>query len=221
MEVCTEILDCDKLRNEGVEIYGDGIYIEDGCRIEAGVKIYSPAYIAAGTHLCRGATVMPFCYLSAARVGENTVIYSSTLIGAEVGRDCTVGPYAYLRCGAAVGDGCRIGDFVEVKSAVVGNGTKAAHLSYIGDAEVGERVNIGCGVVFANYDGKVKRRSVIGDGCFIGCNSNIVAPVFIGNGAYVAAGTTVTRDIGEGDFCIGRSREHTVADGARGRYKGQ
>ncbi len=209
----------EKLRAAGIEIIGDGVYIEDDCSAERGVKIYAPSHIAAGTHLCRGATVMPYCHLSGAYVGENTVVYSSTIISSKVGKNCTVGPYAYLRGGAEVGDDCRIGDFVEIKCSTLGNGTKAAHLAYIGDAEVGERVNIGCGTVFANYDGVKKHKTVVGNGCFIGCNSNIIAPVSIKDGAYVAAGTTLTRDLAEGDFCIGRAREHTVPNGALGRYE--
>lgn len=217
----TELIDLNELKNSGVEILGDGVYIEDDCVVEAGAKIVAPAHILAGTHVCRGATVMPFCLLSHTYVGEDTVVYSSTLIDAHVGRNCSVGPYAYLRGGAIVGDDCRIGDFVEIKGSTLGKGTKAAHLAYIGDADLGERVNVGCGAVFANYDGREKRRTVVGDGCFIGCNSNLVAPLTLRAGAYVAAGTTVTRDLEEYDFCIGRSREKVIAGGAVGRYAGQ
>lgn len=216
----TEFIGTDELTAGGVEIFGDGVCVERGCVIEAGVKIYAPSFISAGTHLRRGACIMPFCNLTAAHVGENTIVLSSTLTEAHVGANCRVGPYAYLRGGATVGDDCRVGDFVEIKSSSLGRGTKAAHLAYIGDAEIGERVNIGCGAVFANYDGIAKSRTKVGDGCFIGCNCNIVAPVSIGAGAYVAAGTTVTCDLNGNDFCIGRAREVVRPNGSIGRYSG-
>ena len=202
------------------KIYGDGAYISDDSVVEEGAEIYAPAYISGGSHIGRGARIMPLCHIEGAHVGGGTVVFSSTLIGAHIGENCTVGPYAYLRCGATVGNNCRIGDFVEVKASTLGDGTKAAHLAYIGDAEIGKNANIGCGVVFCNYDGEKKQKSTIGDGVFIGANSNIVAPVLIKEGAYIAAGTTVTCDIESGDFCIGRSRETVLRGGATGRYKG-
>lgn len=109
-----------------------------------------------------------------------------------------VGPFAYMRPGSHVGRDCKVGDFVEVKNSTVGDGTKASHLTYIGDSDIGSGVNLGCGVVFVNYDGTNKYRSVVEDNAFIGCNSNLVSPVRVGEGAYIAAGSTVTEDV-EGD----------------------
>ena len=106
-----------------------------------------------------------------------------------------------------VGDGCRIGDFVELKKSTIGNGTKVSHLTYIGDATVGERVNFGCGTVVVNYDGYVKNQTVIGDDCFIGCNTNLVSPVKLGDRAFTAAGTTVTKDVPAGALSVARSRQ--------------
>ncbi|MCD7728726.1 MAG: UDP-N-acetylglucosamine diphosphorylase [Clostridia bacterium] len=209
------------LKKAGVEVYGrQGIYIQRGATIESGAKIYAPCYISADCHISGGASVMPYCYLQASFVGANAIVRASTLIGAHIGAGATVGPYSYLRGGAYIGENCRIGGFVEVKSSAVGNDTKIAHLAYVGDAEVGCNVNIGCGVVFANYDGKEKHKTKVGDCCFIGCNCNIVAPVTLQNGAYIAAGTTVTQDVGEDGFCIGRIRENIKPHGAAGRYKG-
>lgn len=204
---------------EGFRIFGEGVYIEEGCVVEEGAEIYAPVYILGGSHICAGARIMPFSYLSSTHVGANTVVFSSTLISAHIGADCTVGPYAYMRGGATVGDGSRVGDFVEIKSSVLGKGCKAAHLSYIGDAEIGNEVNIGCGVVFCNYDGKVKHRCVVGDRAFIGANCNLIAPVTVGEGAFIAAGTTLTKDLENEDFCIGRQREKVINGGASGRYK--
>ncbi len=204
---------------ERVKTFGKGIYVSPDSVVEEGATIYAPAQILKGTHICRGATVMPFCCLSAAYVGENTTVFSSTLTDSQVGKNCTVGPYAYLRAGTKTGDFCRIGDFAEIKNSVLGNGCRAAHLCYIGDAVLGENVNVGCGVVFANFDGKEKKRTYVGDNVFIGCNSNLVAPLKIGSGAYIAAGTTLTRDLEAGDFCIARPRETVKKGGAAGRYK--
>ena len=106
-----------------------------------------------------------------------------------------------------VGDGCRIGDFVELKKSTIGNGTKVSHLTYIGDATVGERVNFGCGTVVVNYDGYHKYQTVIGDDCFIGCNTNLVSPVKLGDRAFTAAGTTVTRDVPAGALSVARARQ--------------
>ena len=134
-----------------------------------------------------------------------------------VGSGSRIGPYAYLRKGAKVGHGCRVGDFTEIKNASLGDGSKMAHLAYLGDADVGKNCNVGCGAVFVNYDGREKRRSVVEDDCFIGSNCNIVAPVHMGRGAYLACGTTLTQDLSAGDFCVGRSRE-TVKPGRGGTY---
>lgn len=118
-----------------------------------------------------------------------------------------MGPFAYIRPGSTIGDGCKVGDFVEVKNSSMGNGSKSSHLTYIGDADVGKNVNLGCGVVFVNYDGAKKYRSTVGDDSFVGCNSNLIAPVHLGEGVYVAAGTTITEDVPDDSLCIGRSRQ--------------
>ncbi len=199
--------------------FSSGIYVSADSIVEDGARIFAPAYISGGSHILSGARIMPFSHIENSYVGEGTVVYSSTLIGAHVEKNCTIGPYAYLRCGATVGERCRIGDFVEIKASDIGPGTKAAHHAYIGDAVVGENVNIGCGVVFCNYNGRTKSKSVVEDGVFIGANSNLVAPLLIKRGAYIAAGTTVTCDLADGDLCIGRQREKVLRGGAAGRYE--
>ena len=117
-----------------------------------------------------------------------------------------MGPFAYLRPQSRIGSKCKIGDFVEVKNSTLGDGTKASHLTYIGDSDIGRDVNLGCGVVFVNYDGTNKYRSEVEDGAFIGCNSNLVSPVKVGKGAYIAAGSTVTKDVESDALYIARSR---------------
>lgn len=188
--------------------------------VEDGAKIYAPAHISDGSHICRGATLMPGCVVKNSYVGAETVVFSSTLCSAHISARCTVGPYAYLRPNAYLCENCRVGSFVEIKNSVLSEGVKVAHLTYVGDADVGAGTNVGCGVVFANYDGKSKFRSKIGEKCFIGCNCNIVAPVNVSAGCYIAAGTTLTKNLNENDFCIGRSREKIKENGAAERYGG-
>ena len=140
-------------------------------------------------------------------IGDGTDILKSVIKSSRVGAGTHVGPFAYMRPGSVVGKDCKVGDFVEIKNAVFGDGSKASHLAYIGDADVGENVNVGCGVVFANYDGVHKFRTTVGDRAFIGSNSNLVAPVTVDDDAYIAAGTTVTVTVPEGALCVGRARE--------------
>lgn len=140
------------------------------------------------------------------KVGRSQII-SSHIISSEVGDNCVVGPNAHLRAGTVVEDNCRIGNFVEIKNSHIGAGTKIAHLSYVGDAQIGRGCNIGCGVVFANYNGKSKNKIVIGDNVFVGSNCVLIAPLNIADNVYICAGTTVTKDVNEFDFVIGRVRQ--------------
>lgn len=214
----SKFLSLRKLKKLGVQTYGRQIYVESGCVVGRGVKLYSPCNISGSTRISEGAAVFPYSYLHNAFVAANAEIRASTVADSSIGENSKIGPYAYIRNDAHIGNNCRVGDFVEIKNSTLGDGCKAAHLSYIGDATLGGRVNVGCGVVFANYDGKVKRRSQVGDDCFIGCNCNIVAPVNIERGAYIAAGTTVCADVEERALVIGRCRERAVKEGAKGRY---
>lgn len=182
-------------------------YIDRGVRIGQDTVVYPGNYLEGETVIGEGCLLQVNNHITDSQVGDGASLQSSTLIGASVGAGTTVGPNAYLRPKAQVGAGCRIGDFVEIKNATIGNGTKVSHLTYVGDADLGEGINLGCGVVFVNYDGKNKARSRVGDRAFIGCNVNLVAPVHIGEGAYLAAGSTVTRDVPAGALCIARSRE--------------
>ena len=147
------------------------------------------------------------CSITNSTIGNNTEIKNSTIIDSTVGENTIVGPYAYLRPKSNIGNHVKIGDFVEVKNATIEDNSKASHLSYIGDAHVGKNVNIGCGVVFVNYDGKNKFQTVIEDNVFVGCNSNLVAPVTVGKNAFIAAGSTITDEVHEDAFAIARSRQ--------------
>ena len=155
----------------------------------------------------KGSIIRENCVIEDSVIGEGCTIWSSTLTQARVGDKTTVGPYAYLRPKTEIGKKCKVGDFVEMKNARFGNGSKASHLAYIGDAVIGEDVNIGCGVVFVNYDGKNKFVSTVGDRAFIGSNVNLVAPVEIGEGATVAAGSTIVSDVPKKALAIARERQ--------------
>ena len=195
------------------------VFISEEAQIEEGVVIYPNNYIYGKTVMRAGAVLQPDNILEDAYIGAGAELIKSVVRGARVGDRCTVGPFANLRAGATLEADCRVGDFVEIKNAHIGAGTKISHLAYVGDADVGAGCNIGCGVVFCNYDGKNKHRAVVGDGCFIGSNVNLIAPVTLGDNVFVAAGTTVTEGAGKGDFVIGRVRQQIRAGGAY-RYRG-
>ena len=191
--------------------------LEKTVKVGKNVTIEPYAVVKGNTILHDNCIVGSFSYIDDSSIGQNTVVRSSRITDSAVGENCTVGPNAHLRENALVGNGCRIGNFVEVKHSVLHDGVKASHLSYVGDAEVGARTNIGCGVVFVNFDGRNKHRTVVGEDCFIGCNANLVAPLTLGNGCFVACGTTVDKDIPDGAFGIGRSYL-TVKEGKAHKY---
>lgn len=197
----------------------DNIYIDKDAVVEEGAVVFPNNYIGAGSVIKSGAVLRPNNIIENSVVEECAVVTASVLESAHVGKRAQVGPFCYMRAGAKVGEGCKAGDFVEIKNASLGDGTKASHLAYVGDCDVGAGCNVGCGVIFVNYDGKQKHRSKVGDRAFIGSNSNIIAPVNIGDDAYIAAGTTITEDVPEAALVIGRSRQ-TVKEGkARGKFK--
>ena len=179
--------------------------IEESVKVGKNVTIEPYAVVRGNSELCDGCVVQSFSYIENSVIGCNTVVRSSRITDSFVGDNCTVGPNAHLRNNGRVGNDCRIGNFVEIKNSTLQDGVKAAHLSYIGDAVVGARTNIGCGVVFVNYDGRMKHRTTVGEDCFIGCNANLVAPLTIGKDCFVACGTTVDKDMPDGAFSIGRS----------------
>ena len=147
-------------------------------------------------------------------IKENVVIENSVVEDSVVEQGSHIGPFSHIRPNSVIGKNCKIGNFCEVKNSQIGDGTKMSHLAYIGDAVVGKNCNIGCGVIFANYNGKEKNKIIVGDNVFIGSNSNIIAPVKIEDDVYICAGTTITKDIKKGSFVIGRSRETIKFDKA-------
>ena len=183
----------------------ESVKIDALSTVEKGATV-EPYCIIKGSCVHSGAVVGSFSELVNAKVGEGAHISRSVIRDSVVGAGATVGPFAYIRNQSDVGEGARIGDFVEIKNSTLGTGVKAAHLAYVGDASVGEKTNVGCGTVFANYDGKIKQRTTVGKGVFIGANTNLIAPVAVGDNAYIAAATTVTREVPQGAFVIGRVR---------------
>lgn len=192
---------------------GVTILDEDTTYIDPSVVIGQDTIIYPNTRISGNTVIGEDCIIRENTTIENSTIMngveikSSTLLEAVVEEYSTIGPYAYLRPKAHVGKHVKIGDFVEVKNSKIGDYSKASHLAYIGDADVGKNVNIGCGVVFVNYDGKNKHRTTVGDNSFIGSNSNLVAPVEIGDMSFVAAGSTITIDVPDDALCIARNKE--------------
>jgi bifunctional UDP-N-acetylglucosamine pyrophosphorylase/glucosamine-1-phosphate N-acetyltransferase len=170
------------------------------------------------THIAEGCIVRPGARIADSRIGADVEIFDGSVItDSDVGRGSTVGPWARLRSHAVVGAGCRIGNFVEIKKSTIGDGSKAAHLSYLGDAVIGRNVNIGAGTITCNFDGSRKSATIIEDDAFIGSDSQLVAPVRIGRGAYVAAGSTIVEDVPAGALGIARGRQVNKEDWVRKR----
>ncbi len=185
----------------------DGIVIGPDVEIEPGVQILPGCLLRGRTKIGAGSVIGPNTILDNTTVGSNTKINASQCADSTVGDGATIGPFVQLRPNSHIGDKAKIGNFVEVKNSTVGDGTSLAHLTYIGDSDIGKHCNFGCGVVVVNYDGEQKFRTTVKDYAFIGCNTNLVAPVTVGEGAYTAAGVTVTEDVPDGALAIGRAKQ--------------
>lgn len=182
-------------------------YIEADVTIKEDTVIYPGSILKGTTVIGSECIIGPNTEINNCIVGNNTAIKQSVAHDSSIGSDVNIGPFAHIRPASTINDEVKIGNFVEIKKATFGKGSKASHLSYIGDASVGNDVNIGCGTITVNYDGKNKFMTTIEDGAFIGCNSNLIAPVTIGKGAYVAAGSTITDDVPSEALSIARSRQ--------------
>lgn len=201
------------------QLINQGVFLEsaDGAIISPLAEIGKGTYISDNCFISGKSVIGENCKLVGAHI-ENSVIGSSvSVINSRVLdssiQDCTrVGPFSYIRPGCKVGSNVKVGDFVELKNSVIGNNTSISHLTYIGDSDVGQKVNFGCGTVTVNYDGVKKHRTQIGDYSFIGCNTNIISPVSIGKNVYIAAGSTITDDMPDRAFAIARQRQTTKND---------
>ena len=197
-----------RLLDGGVTILDtNNCYIDPRVKIGAGTVLLPGTILRGSTVIGENCTIGPNTMLTDCTVGHDTEVNASQGTDTRVGNHTNVGPFAYMRPGSVVGDHVKVGDFVEIKNSVIGNGTKISHLTYVGDSDVGERVNFGCGTVTTNYDGFKKYRCTIGDDVFIGCNTNLVAPVTLGDGSYTAAGSTITRDVPADALGVARERQ--------------
>ncbi|MEJ8751561.1 bifunctional UDP-N-acetylglucosamine diphosphorylase/glucosamine-1-phosphate N-acetyltransferase GlmU [Lagierella sp. ICN-221743] len=201
----------EKYMLEGVVLENpSNIFIEDGVKIGRDTIIHSGAKIMGETTIGEDCVITGDSTICDSIIEDNVIIKSSVIEKSHVGEGTDIGPFAHLRPNSNLGKHVHIGNFVEVKNATVGNFTKAGHLAYVGDADLGEHINIGCGAIFVNYDGINKHRSKIEDQAFIGSNANIVAPVHIGEKGFIAAGSTITKDVSSGDLSIERGQQANI-----------
>ena len=196
------------------------VYVEEQVVVGAGTLLLPGTILRGRTVVGENCQIGPQVMLTDCVVGDGCAINASQCEDSTIERGCEIGPYTHIRPHCVVGEGSKLGAFVQVKNCKLGAGTKMAHLTYVGDTDVGDNCNFGCGTVTCNYDGFQKFRSTIGDDVFVGCNTNLVSPVEVGDGAYIAAGTTVTQDVPADALAIGRGRQQ-VKEGwaARTREK--
>lgn len=195
----------------------DNTYIDPRVTIAPGTTILPGTILRGETVIGENCEIGPNTVIRDCIIGDHTVVNASQVTESFLASHVHVGPFAHIRPHCEVGSGCKIGAFVEIKNAVFGENTKLSHLTYVGDSDVGSRVNFGCGTITSNYDGFHKHRTVIEDDAFIGCNTNLVPPVHIGRGAYIAAGTTVTKDVEEDALAIGRTRQEVKRGWAKAK----
>lgn len=193
---------------DGVTIVDpESTYIEPGAVIGKDSVIEPNCQIKTGSHIGSNCVIGPDTIINNSTVGDRTTVLKAVVNDSKIGADTTVGPFAYIRPDSEIGSHVKIGDFVEIKKSRIGNNTKVSHLTYIGDAQVGERVNFGCGTITVNYDGKNKFQTVIEDDAFIGCNTNLVAPVTVREHSFIAAGSTIHKEVPKNALAISRVRQ--------------
>ena len=209
----------EKLLKQGITLL-DATRVDVRGEVEAGkdcsvdVNVIFEGKVSLGENV----TIKSNVVLQDVYIGDNSIVESfSHLSSATVGSNCSIGPYARLREGSEIGDNAKIGNFVETKKTKLGDGAKANHLAYLGDAEIGDKTNIGAGTITCNYDGANKHKTTIGEESFIGTNSSLVAPVNIGKGAYVGAGSVITKDVPDEALAVGRGKQVTKEDWAKNK----
>ncbi|MCR5833430.1 MAG: bifunctional UDP-N-acetylglucosamine diphosphorylase/glucosamine-1-phosphate N-acetyltransferase GlmU [Selenomonadaceae bacterium] len=202
-----------ELMESGVTIVDPAMtFIDVDVEIGQDTIIHPNTYLEGATHIGEDCEIGPDVRFVNMKVGNNVKVQFSYCHDAEICSDVTLGPYVHIRPGSRISEQVKIGNFVEVKNSVIGQGTKLPHLQYIGDSDVGANVNIGCGTTVCNYDGKNKHRTKIGDNAFVGCNTNLVAPVTVESGAYIAAGSTITKNVPKDSLAIARARQTNIKD---------
>lgn len=198
----------EKLLTLGVEIpCFDGIIIDKTVTVGADTVILPNTILMGETKIGKGCVIGPNSYICDSEVGDNTKLNNTQSYNSQIGSGVTAGPFVHIRPNCKIADNVHIGNFVEVKNSTVDEGSKLPHLLYVGDSDVGKDVNFGCGCVTVNYDGRNKSRTTVKDGAFIGCNTNLVAPVTVGENAFTAAGSTITEDVPDNALAVARNRQ--------------
>ncbi len=206
------------MREGGVTVMDPATtYLDVDVEVGRDTVLLPGTILERGTRVGERASVGPNTHLTACEVGDDATVHSSRGDDAVIGEGASVGPFSHLRTGTRLAPATKVGAYVETKNAVVGRGSKVPHLAYVGDATVGESVNLACGVITVNYDGKDKHHTTVEDGAFVGCDTMLVAPITIGAGAYTAAGSTLTDDVPAEALAIGRARQTNKDGWARGR----
>lgn len=204
-----------RLQRQGVEIFDPrNCYVTPSVRLEPGARLLAGAEVRGSSLIRSEAVIGPWSVIEDSEIGEGTEVSASQIFSSQIGPECRIGPFAHIRPGTVLARGSRVGNFTEVKNSSVGEGTKIPHLSYVGDAEIGKNCNLGCGTVTVNYDRVEKHRTQVGDSAFVGCHTALVAPVSVGDGAYIAAGSVITENVPENALAIARSRQTSKKDWA-------
>jgi bifunctional UDP-N-acetylglucosamine pyrophosphorylase / glucosamine-1-phosphate N-acetyltransferase len=206
----------EKHQNSGVSFLDNNVYIEDNVEIGKDTTIFPNCYITGKTVIGRGVSIGPNVVIRDTIINDNVTIEGFVVMeGVTIHEDAKIGPFSRLRPKTVISKKAKIGNFVEIKNSLIGENSKASHLSYIGDAEIGREVNIGAGTITCNYDGVNKHKTVIEDNVFVGSNTEIVAPVIVGKNAVIGAGTTITKNVPEGALAISRIQQRHIEDYGR------
>ncbi|MBE6751797.1 MAG: hypothetical protein E7556_04645 [Ruminococcaceae bacterium] len=198
----------EKLIENGVTIpCPQTVIIEESVKISKGTLIMPNTVILGNTEIGEGCVIGPNSYIKDSKIKNNTTLNNTQCYNSEVGSFVSAGPFVHIRPDSKIADNVHIGNFVEVKNSTVDENSKLPHLLYVGDSTVGKNVNFGCGCVTVNYDGRNKSRTIVKDGAFIGCNTNLIAPVTIGENAFTAAGSTITENVPDNALSVARARQ--------------
>lgn len=214
MAEAEQVLRCRKLNElmtEGVSVIDpDNTYVDTTVFVGCDTVLYPGTILEGDTHIGEDCQIGPYVRMTNVKMGNGNHLQFTYAHDCEIKNGCEVGPFVHFRPDTTIGNHVKVGNYMEVKNSIIGDGTKLPHLSYIGDSDVGSCVNIGCGTITVNYDGKNKHRTAIADHAFVGCNSNLVAPVSVGKYAYVGAGSTVTKDVPAGALAVGRAKQRNI-----------
>ena len=200
-----------QLMADGVSIIDpNNTYVDTTVTIGRDTVLYPGTILEGHTVIGEDCHIGPYVRMTNVQMGDDDHVQFMYAHDCQIKNGCEVGPFVHFRPDTVIGNHVKVGNYMEVKNSTIGDGTKLPHLSYIGDSDVGQNVNIGCGTITVNYDGKIKHRTTIGDHAFVGCNSNLVAPVTVGDYAYVGAGSTITKDVPAKSLSVARARQRNI-----------